>query len=174
MKELTIEEKVCQMIIIGMDTNYITERIKTMIQQYKIGGIILYRKNFSTYADMLKLIKELKDLNKNNKVPLFIAIDQEGGRVNRMPKELLNLPAANSIANSGGEELVRKSANITARILRKSGFNLNFAPVLDIKRTKDKTVIGDKKRSGCNVSRAFNGKRCNWNISSITIKKIHI
>ena len=144
MKELTIEEKVCQMIIIGMDTNYITERIKTMIQQYKIGGIILYRKNFSTYADMLKLIKELKDLNKNNKVPLFIAIDQEGGRVNRMPKELLNLPAANSIANSGGEELVRKSANITARILRKSGFNLNFAPVLDIKRTKDKTVIGDR------------------------------
>ena len=62
MKELTIEEKVCQMIIIGMDTNYITERIKTMIQQYKIGGIILYRKNFSTYADMLKLIKELNSM----------------------------------------------------------------------------------------------------------------
>lgn len=97
-KELSMEEKIGQMIIIGMDTNYITDRIKTMIQKYKIGGIILYRKNFETYQDMLKLIKQLKELNKDNKIPLFIAIDQEGGRVNRMPPEIKNLPSANLIA----------------------------------------------------------------------------
>ena len=83
------------MIIIGMDTNYITDRIKTMITKYKIGGIILYRKNFNSYEKMLNLIQQLKDLNKANKIPLFIAIDQEGGRVNRMPKEIENLPPAN-------------------------------------------------------------------------------
>lgn len=76
-KELTLQEKIGQMITIGMDTNYITDRIKTMITKYKIGGIILYRKNFNTYQDMLKLIKELKDLNKGNKLPLFISIDQK-------------------------------------------------------------------------------------------------
>lgn len=143
-KELSIQEKVGQMIIIGMDTNYITERIKTMITQYKIGGIILYRKNFNTYEKMLELIKQLKELNKDNKIPLFIAIDQEGGRVNRMPQEILNLPSANKIALEGGEELIRKSAQLTGELLKKSGFNLNFAPVLDIKRFSSQHAIGDR------------------------------
>ena len=143
-KELSIKEKIGQMVMIGLDTNYITDRIRNMIQNYKIGGVILYRKNFSTYQDMLKLIKELKELNKDNKIPLFIAIDQEGGRVNRMPKEVKNLPSANRVAAVGGQELVSKSANIIGEILYKSGFNLNFAPVLDIKRFEDKTAIGDR------------------------------
>ena len=142
--KLTIEEKVGQMIIIGMDTNYITDRIKTMITKYKIGGIILYRKNFNTYKDMLKLIKELKHLNKQNPIPLFIAIDQEGGRVNRMPKEILNLPSANKIAKEGNIELIEKSAEITGELLKNSGYNLNFAPVLDIKRFSDNHAIGDR------------------------------
>lgn len=142
--ELSIQEKIGQMLMIGMDTNYITDRVKEMITKYKVGGIILYRKNFSTYQDMLKLIKDLKELNKNNRIPLFIAIDQEGGRVNRMPKEILNLPPANKIATVGGLELVKKSAQITGELLKKSGFNLNFAPVLDIKRFKNSHPIGDR------------------------------
>ena len=138
-KELSIKEKIGQMVIIGMDTNYITDRIKNMIQNYKIGGVILYRKNFSTYQDMLKLIKELKGLNKENRVPLFIAIDQEGGRVNRMPKEIKNLPAA---------KLVAKAADITGKLLQDSGYNLNFAPVLDIDRTESQgAAIGDRSFS---------------------------
>ena len=48
-KELSLKEKIGQMVMIGMDTNYITDRIKNMIINYKIGGVILYRKNFSTY-----------------------------------------------------------------------------------------------------------------------------
>ena len=145
--DLSIEEKIGQMIIIGMDTNYITDRIKTMITKYKIGGIILYRKNFNTYQDMITLIKSLKELNKNNKLPLFIAIDQEGGRVNRMPKEIKNLPSANLVATMGGEELVSQSSNIIGNILRNSGFNLNFAPVLDIKQYETEKAIGDRSFS---------------------------
>lgn len=146
-KELSIEEKIGQMVIIGMDSNYITERIKTMITKYKIGGVILYRKNFNTYQEMLQLIRNLKELNKENKIPLFIAIDQEGGRVNRMPKEIENLPSANQIAIAGGEELTRESAQITGELLRKSGYNLNFAPVLDIKRFGNQHGIGDRSFS---------------------------
>lgn len=142
--ELSIQEKIGQMIIIGMDTNYITDRIKTMITKYKIGGIILYRKNFSTYDKMLELIEQLKDLNKVNKIPLFIAIDQEGGRVNRMPKEIQNLPPANTIALQNNEELVKKSAQLTGKLLKNSGFNLNFAPVLDIKNFSNEHAIGNR------------------------------
>lgn len=143
-KELSIQEKIGQMIIIGMDTNYITDRIKIMITKYKIGGIILYRKNFHTYQEMLDLIKQLKELNKENKIPLWIAIDQEGGRVNRMPKEILNLPSANLIATKGGIEEVEKSAEIIGKILKQSGYHLNFAPVLDIKRFENNHAIGDR------------------------------
>lgn len=143
-EELSIQEKVGQMLIIGMDTNYITQRIKTMITQYKIGGIILYRKNFNTYEEMLGLIHQLKELNKKNKIPLWIAIDQEGGRVNRMPKEILNLPSANQIATKGGIEEVEKSAEIIGKILRKSGYHINFAPVLDLKRFRNQHAIGDR------------------------------
>jgi len=141
-EELSLEEKIGQMLIIGMDTNYITDRIKNMIQKYKIGGIILYRKNFKSYDSMVKLINELKELNKNNKIPMFIAIDQEGGRVNRMPKELKNLPAANKVANK--KELVKNTAQITAKMLYESGFNMNFAPVMDIKRFSENHVVGDR------------------------------
>lgn len=146
-EKLSLKEKIGQMVMIGMDTNYITDRIKDMIINYKIGGIILYRKNFATYQDMINLIKELKQINQVNKVPLFIAIDQEGGRVNRMPKELKNLPSANLIASIGGEQMVAEAANITGEILHKSGFNLNFAPVLDLKRYNKQTVIGDRSYS---------------------------
>ena len=118
-KQLSIEEKIGQMAMIGMDSNYITERIKMMITKYKIGGVILYRKNFNTYHEMINLIIELKKLNKKNKIPLFIAIDQEGGRVNRMPKEIKNLPSANKIATIGGEKLTRESARITSEVLKK-------------------------------------------------------
>lgn len=143
-KKLSIQEKIGQMIIIGMDTNYITDRIKKMITKYKIGGIILYRKNFNTYQEMLSLIKQLKELNKENKIPLWIAIDQEGGRVNRMPKEILNLPSANLVATKGKMEEVEKSAEIIGKILKQSGYNLNFAPVLDIKRFPNRHAIGDR------------------------------
>ncbi len=144
LKDLSIQEKIGQMLMIGMDTNYMTERIKLMITKYKVGGIILYRKNFNTYQDMLALMKQLKDLNKENKIPLWIAIDQEGGRVNRMPKEILNLPAANKIALKGGIEAVEKSAEIIGKLLKQSGYHINFAPVLDIKRFKDSHAIGDR------------------------------
>ena len=143
-KELTIEEKIGQMIIVGIDSTYITERTKKLILDYKIGGVILYRKNFKTYQDLLNLVKELKLLNKNNKIPLFISIDQEGGRVNRMPKEILNLPAAYKIARTRNIEIVRKSARITGRLLRESGFSMDFSPVLDIKRFNETHAIGDR------------------------------
>lgn len=144
LEELNLTEKIGQMIMIGLDTNYITERIKTMITKYKIGGVILYRKNFNTYTDMIKLINDLKNLNKENKIPLFIAIDQEGGRVNRMPPEIKNLPPANKLASLNNKETIINSTKITGEILKKSGFNLNFAPVLDIKRFDDGHPIGDR------------------------------
>ncbi len=140
-KDLSIQEKIGQMIIIGMEKNYITPHIKTMITKYKIGGVILYKKNFHTYQEMIQLIEKLKELNKSNRISLWIAIDQEGGRVNRMPEEILNLPSAYQIATKTSIKEVEKSAEIIGKLLKQSGYNLNFAPVLDIKRFQDRHAI---------------------------------
>lgn len=146
-QDLSIEEKIGQMLMVGIEGNKITERTKKLILKYKIGGIILYKKNFNNYDEMLTLIQELKKLNQSNKIPLFISIDQEGGRVNRLPKEFSNLPAVSLIAQKLNKEGIEKATDITSRILKKSGFNMNFAPVLDINRYEENKAIGDRSFS---------------------------
>ena len=142
--DLTMQEKLGQMMMVGFNGNHINERIKDLVLKYKVGGFILYKKNFESYEQMLQIIKELKELNTQNKVPLFIAIDQEGGRVNRMPPEIKNLPSAYKIAGTDDIEVAKEAANITGEMLYNSGINMDFAPVLDIKRFKSKHAIGDR------------------------------
>lgn len=145
LNDLNIEEKLGQMMMVGFSGNRINDRVRDLIIKYKVGGFILYKKNFDSYEQMLQIIKELKQLNsQNNRIPLFIAIDQEGGRVNRMPSEIINLPSAYKIGQTGDIELVKEAAEITGEILYNSGINMNFAPVLDIKRFKNKHAIGDR------------------------------
>ena len=142
--DLSIEEKLGQMMMVGFNGNKVDDRVRDLILKYKVGGFILYKKNFETYEQMLKIIKEIKQLNAQNRIPIFIAIDQEGGRVNRMPSEIKNLPSAYKLAQTGDIEVVREAANITGEMLYKSGINMNFSPVLDIKRFKNKHAIGDR------------------------------
>ena len=81
-EDLSLEEKIGQMIIVGIDGSKITERTRKLILKYKIGGIILYRKNFKSYEEMVKLIKDLKELNSQNKIPLLKNSLHRSGIVN--------------------------------------------------------------------------------------------
>jgi hypothetical protein len=86
------------MLIIKIQGKEITNETKRMIEEYKVGGIILYRKNYDTYEEMINLINEIKKVNnESGNIPLFISIDQEGGRVNRMPRELKNIKSAGKL-----------------------------------------------------------------------------
>ena len=143
-KGLSLEEKIGQMFLIGINEQELTQKTVEMIQKYKVGGIILYRRNYSTYEDMLNLINKIKQINKENKIPIFISIDQEGGRVNRMPKEIHNLKSALSFANTKNIEAVKQSGKIIGKMLNDSGVNLNYGPVLDIKRFEEDHAIGDR------------------------------
>ena len=144
MEDLTIREKVGQMLMVGLDGNTITDRIKNLILNYKISGVILYRKNFNTYEDMCKLIRDLKELNSVNKFPLFIALDQEGGRVNRMPPEFHNILNAYKLAEKKDIEIIQEAGNVTGEMLYKSGYNMNFSPVLDVLGKTTSEAIGNR------------------------------
>lgn len=76
-ENLTLQEKIGQMFIIAIDESQITKKTEEMIEKYKIGGFILYRKNYDNYQEMIKVVNKLKEINQKNKIPLFIAIDQE-------------------------------------------------------------------------------------------------
>ena len=147
--ELSLEEKIGQMIIIGLNTETAVKNLEEIIEKYKVGGVLLYKRNYhQNYEEMIDLINKIKTLNQKNKIPIFISIDQEGGRVNRTPKEFKNLPAASKLVKkSGKEDFVKCSGEITGEVLHKLGVNMDFAPVLDIKRFADNHAIGDRAYS---------------------------
>lgn len=147
-EELSLEEKIGQMFIVGLDTTNVKDKVETLILKYKVGGIMLYKKNYKNYEEMVEIINYIKKLNSKNKVPLLIAIDQEGGRVNRMPPDFNKLPSSHKLAtNSKEENLVEQAGKITGEMLSELGINMDFAPVLDIKRFEDKHAIGDRSFS---------------------------
>lgn len=143
-KDLSIEEKVGQMLMIGLNMSNPIEKVEELILKYKVGGLLLYKRNYKNYQQLVDLINDIKKLSTANKIPLLIAIDQEGGRVNRMPPEFKNIPAANKLAKYKEEDLVKKASSIVGEMLYQTGFNMNFAPVLDIKRFDDGQAIGDR------------------------------
>ena len=140
---LTIEEKIGQMLMFGTNSSNI-EPICNLIKNYKIGGVILYKKNYSSYKEMLKVIKKLKDANKDNKLPLFIAIDQEGGVVNRLPNDIEKIKNIYDVSSKNDIDLIKKHADIISNILYNSGINMNFSPVLDIYNNSNSSVLSKR------------------------------
>lgn len=144
MKKLSLEEKIGQMIIYGINEENVKDRLIKMIKDYKIGGIILYKRNYKTSEELINLVNALKDANKQNKLPLFISIDQEGGRVNRMPNEFENIKSPAELIKDKNPRNVTKATHITSQMLNEFGINMVFAPVLDIQRFGDNHAIGDR------------------------------
>lgn len=137
---LSIEEKVGQKFIVGINSKNIDE-IYNIIKKYKIGGVILYKKNYSNYQEMLEVVKKIKYSNRKNKVPLFIAIDQEWGKVNRMPKEIKNIKNMEDLLKIKDKYIVDDVSLVTSELLIKSGINMNLAPVLDLNNNSNNDVI---------------------------------
>lgn len=131
MASMSKTEKLGQMVMIGIQGTDVTEDSLFMLHQYHIGGIILFDRNMRSKAQVANLNKKLQD-QCNEKVPLFIAIDEEGGIVSRMKDDLIPPPSQRSIADSGDSNEAYKSAYNIANELKKMGFNVNFAPVADV------------------------------------------
>lgn len=142
-KNLSLEEKIAQLFVVGVrqkDKNQITQ----LINEKKVGGVILYRGCYNNYKEMVSLINEIKKANSKNNIPIFITIDQEGGRVNRMPGDVLNLQSAYKIAQMKDKNLAKESGKIIGKMLYKTGISMNYGPVLDIKRFEEDHAIGDR------------------------------
>lgn len=129
---LSLVEKVGQMFIIGLDGYVADETVMELIQTYKVGGFIIDERNVKSVDQLARLINSLKTMNAGNELPLIIATAQEGGRANMLPNEIRKLPAIKYIADSQDKNLIYEASNLTGRLLKAFGFNMNFWPILDL------------------------------------------
>ena len=138
---MTTQEKVGQLLVAGIGGTEAGEDGLQAVQDYQVGGVILFGRNVESVQQLADLTNELKTLNGDN-TPLFLCVDQEGGRVDRMPPEVDDLSSAYDYIAAGGDPLER--GKVLAAQCAAFGFNLDFSTCLDIWSNPDNTVIGDR------------------------------
>ncbi len=153
LETLTIEEKIAQLFVIGNSTN--TDY--TELQKYQFGGYLFFKEFFNEKTEQ-QVKNKIEQYQKALKIPLLMAVDEEGGIVVRISnnKNLSATPfkASSQIYNNGGFEAIKQDTINKSNFLNNLGINLNFAPVVDIannpkdymysrslQQDKDKTAI---------------------------------
>ena len=152
----SLDVKIGQMLLVGFRGLVVDERhpIVSAIQRQHLGGVILFdydraaqapTRNIESPEQVRQLVASLQSCVD---IPLFVGIDQEGGRVNRL-KERYGFPPSLSAQLLGqhSPEMTRQQAEQTANQLANAGINLNFAPVVDLNRHPDSPAIGKVERS---------------------------
>lgn len=144
--DMSVEEKVGQVLMVhfrGESANACSDRL---IRDLHVGGIIYYR--WSNGLHNPRHVKHLsKTLQASAKIPLLIAVDQEGGRVNRLTEGFTVYPSNREIAKSGDLERAKKNAYHCGMQLLHAGINMNLAPVVDVDSNPLNPVIGDRSYS---------------------------
>jgi len=144
----SLDIKIGQMILIGFPGAKVDDKVLEEIRQGKVGSIIIFEKNIPAKNSYAELKKMTWTYQRAAPIPLFIAIDQEGGRVNRL-KEKYGFPRSVSAARLGKFTLdsVQFYAETTAATLAGLGINVNFAPVVDLSSNPTNPIIAKPERA---------------------------
>jgi beta-N-acetylhexosaminidase len=118
-----------QLLLVGVPGPELDPETARIFRKIQPGGFILFGRNIKTPGQLRKLIDDLRDLS--NAEPI-VTIDQEGGRVSRLKLIGSEPPNAQQLRDKGDLELIRRHGELTGRVLRIFGFNLDLCPVLDI------------------------------------------
>lgn len=143
MAAMTLEEKVGQLFIAGFYGTEDGDYVDSLIRDCKVGGLIFFGRNVGTAEELVNLVNDLRAKN-GDYIPLFFSVDQEGGTVERLPDEVSPLEDAYTYGQSGGSEVGYALGQVLARECAAFGFNLDFAPSLDIWSNPENTVIGTR------------------------------
>ncbi len=146
LNEMTLEEKVGQLLMVHFRGEDVNEEAKTLVQKVHIGGVIYYNwANGLNSPDQIRhLSLNLQELAKENRfpIPLLIAVDQEGGVVNRLSKGFTIFPGNKALGMTGDPKLGELSAFAMGQELRAVGVNMNLSPVVDVNNNFLSPVIG--------------------------------
>ena len=140
---MTTEQKVGQLLLAGISGTEPGDDARYAVETVRVGGIILFGRNVESCAQAVRLTNGLRAMN-GDRIPLFLAVDEEGGSVSRMPEEIDPLPAACTFGAQGNPALCRELGRVLAARCGALGANLDFAPVADVWSNPDNTVIGKR------------------------------
>ncbi|UKS27614.1 beta-N-acetylhexosaminidase [Paenibacillus sp. HWE-109] len=151
LQSMSVEEKIGQMIIAGIDGYTVDSAARELLAEQHVGGIILYKPNVQNTNQLVQLTNSLKKTNASNKLPLWIGVDEEGGRVTRLPDELIKTPTSKEIGSKGSTKFAYNIGHLLGKELNAYGLNMDFAPDLDVNSNPNNPVIGDRS-FGSNAS----------------------
>lgn len=147
---LSLEEKVGQMLLLGIPSSGGVEELRTLVAQGKIGSVILMGPNIGTTTESVRATVESLQGAVQHDVPLFVSVDQEGGIVSRLKGDQYETTGQPDVETTGHAEVI---ARTRAEDLRSLGINVNFAPVLEYITNEesflfDRVFRGDQERVG--------------------------
>ncbi|AOM81759.1 beta-N-acetylhexosaminidase [Salisediminibacterium beveridgei] len=139
-------EKAGQLFIITVESDELDDNLKHSIDHYNIGGLILFQRNLTSLQRTIRFIRDVQAYAKKaGRPPLWISIDQEGGGISYLFKEMAVSPGnMNLAAGPNAEAHAEKAYSIMAAQLNAIGFNMNYAPLLDVNNNPDNPVIGTR------------------------------
>ncbi|MBS4196312.1 beta-N-acetylhexosaminidase [Lederbergia citri] len=139
---MSLDEKIGQMILAGITGTTLDANNKSLITKYKIGGYIFYKENLVSPQQSVQLLNEIKSYDQT--LPPLLGVDQEGGHITRLPGGLVNIPTNQEIGAINNGQFSYKVGMLLGKELKAFGFNLDFAPVLDVNSNPKNPVIGDR------------------------------
>jgi beta-N-acetylhexosaminidase len=139
---LMSREKIGQLFMVGFEGTTVSADLASFIKEYKPGGVILFSRNLESAEQIVQLTNDLQRSSPHS--PLLISIDQEGGRVSRLPKEFTIFPPCEVLGRCNSSELAYAAAATIAKELKAVGINMNMSPVLDVNSNPANPVIGDR------------------------------
>jgi len=143
---MTLEEKVGQLLMVHFHGEVTNNDAKVLISETKVGGIIYYNwsNELNSPAQVQDLSFGLQKLTQDNRlpIPLFIAVDQEGGVVNRLNYGFTEFPGNRALGETRDPNLAWMAALFIGQELQAVGVNINLAPVVDVNINPHNPIIG--------------------------------
>lgn len=139
--EERLSQSLGQLLIIGFDGVEMTPRLSSLLTQVQPAGVILFARNIQNARQTWQL---LRDCQKCVTTPLFCCVDLEGGTVDRLRGALGPTPSAAEVFDSGDTKLFRRHGELIGKNCHALGFNVDFAPVLDLAFEASRTVMGSR------------------------------
>lgn len=141
-----MREKIGQLLVVGIEGHELSESEAEFIVRNDIGGVILFSRNISNPKQTFDLCQQIQKLSKKTRsqAPLFIGVDNEGGRVARLKDGFTKWPPLAALGKIGSTSLAFKYSQSMGEELLATGINLNFAPCVDVLTNSKNTVIGDR------------------------------
>jgi beta-N-acetylhexosaminidase len=138
---LSLEARVGQLMMVGFYGSDLGESVVDLVRGHRVGGVCLFRHNITSAEQAARLNDGLRRLLIDH-VPPFLALDQEGGNVVRVNDQVVVLPSNMALGATRSAELAYAAGRAQGEDLRRLGFNMNLAPVLDVNLNPRNPVIG--------------------------------